>query len=258
MRAGLVRPPPRLRVREVGLAYGAAEVLRDVSFELGAGERLAVVGPNGAGKSSLLRCLTGLAQGSRGAVEIDGIGLPALGRGALAQRIAVVPQLSLVPFALRVEALVGLGRIPHEDPWRGPTAADRAAVDRAIEQVGLGGLRRRDVRHLSLGERQLALVAMALAQSAPLLLLDEPTVHLDIRHRVRIMEVLVELAERDGVSVIAVLHDIGLARHFFPRILLLDQGRLVADGPPERVLAPAFAASIFGVRPELLAAASSP
>ncbi|MGH2467656.1 MAG: ABC transporter ATP-binding protein [Candidatus Limnocylindrales bacterium] len=258
MSAGTVPVPARLSVRGVGLAYGAHEVLRDVSFELGAGERLAVVGPNGAGKSSLLRCLTGLAPGARGAVAVDGLALGALGREALARRIAVVPQLSLVPFALRVEALVGLGRIPHEDPWRGPGAADREAVDRAIELVGLEDLRQRDVRHLSLGERQLALVAMALAQSAPLLLLDEPTVHLDIRHRVRIMEVLVELAERDGVSVIAVLHDIGLARHFFPRLLLLDQGGLVADGPPERVLAPAFAASVFGVRPELLAAASSP
>jgi iron complex transport system ATP-binding protein len=161
----------------------------------------------------------------------------------------------MVPFAMRVEALVALGRIPHEDPWRGPSAADTAAVERAIELVGLSELRRRDVRQLSLGERQLALVALALAQEAPLLILDEPTVHLDIRHRVRIMELLVQLAEQDGVTVVAVLHDLALARHFFPRVALLDHGRLVADGPPDTVLAPGLAGPVFGVAPDLLAVA---
>ena len=248
---------PRLAARGVGLAYGAREVLLDVSFELGAGERLVLVGPNGAGKSSLLRCLTGVASGVQGTVLLDGSPLRALDRAAVARRIAVVPQLTALPFAMTVEALVGLGRIPHEDPWRGPSSADHEAVAAALERVGLVDFRHRDVRQLSLGERQLAFVALALAQSAGLLLLDEPTVHLDIRHRVQVMSVLVDLAERQGVSVVAVLHDIGLARHFFPRLLLLAEGRLVADGPPERILASEAAAGAFGVSSEMLEAAAS-
>lgn len=247
--------PPRLVAEGVSLRYGAREVVHEVSFALAAGERLALLGPNGAGKSSLLRCLTGVAAGAGGRVRLDGVALSGLSRADVARRIAVVPQQTMLPFAMRVDELVGLGRIPYEDPWRGPTAEDAAAVDGALARVGLTELRRRDVRQLSLGERQLALVAMALAQSAGLLVLDEPTVHLDIRHRVRVMEVLVELAGQEGVSVVAVLHDIGLARHFFPRVLLLDGGRLVADGPPDMVLAAPTTAEAFGVAPALLRAA---
>jgi ABC-type cobalamin/Fe3+-siderophores transport system ATPase subunit len=247
-------PAPRLALRGVGLAYGRRIVLEDVSFDLEAGERLAIVGPNGAGKSSLLRCLTGLAANPRGTVALDGILLRELDRQTIARRVGVVPQLTVLPFAMRVEDLVALGRIPHEDPWRGPGPTDREAVDAAIERVGLAALRQRDVRQLSLGERQLALVALALAQSTRLIVLDEPTVHLDIRHRVRVMEVLVELAEREAVSVVAVLHDLGLARHFFPRVALLGGGRLVADGPPDEVLAASIAAPVFGVTAAQLAA----
>ena len=164
-----------------------------------------------------------------------------------------MPGQAALPFATRVEEVVALGRLPHEDPFRGPRPADREAIDAAIERVGIGALRGRDVRELSLGERQLVLIALAVAQAAPLLVLDEPTVHLDLRHQVAVMDLLVDLNRRDGVAVLAVLHDLALAAHFFPRVVVLDGGRVVADGPPSFALAPERVRATFGVDPAIFA-----
>jgi len=139
--------------------------------------------------------------------------------------------------------------LPHEHPVRGMRPGDRAAVAAAIERVGVGHLLGRDARELSLGERQLVLIALAVAQAAPVLVLDEPTVHLDLRHQVGAMELLVDLNERDGTTIVAVLHDLALAAHFFPRLVLLDAGRIVADGSPADVLTPARIREVFGVDP---------
>ena len=245
----IVRQLVALEAVDVG--YRNRVVLRDVSFEIGSGERVALVGPNGAGKSSLLRVLAGLVGVRRGSVLLDRRPIESLGRAAIARLISAVPAASL-PFAMRVEEVVALGRLPHEDPIRGLRPADRAAVAAAIDRVGLGHLLGRDVRELSLGERQLVLLALAVAQEAPLMLLDEPTVHLDLRHQVETMDLLVDLNERDGTTVVAVLHDLTLAAHFFPRVLALDHGRLVADGPARDVLSPAIVQDVFGVDPMLL------
>ena len=145
-----------------------------------------------------------------------------LDRLDVARRLAVVPGVAGLPFATRVEEVIALGRLPHEDPLRGARPSDRAAVAAAIERVGVGHLLGRDARELSLGERQLVLIAMAVAQATPVLVLDEPTVHLDLRHQVETMELLVDLNERDGTTIVAVLHDLALASHFFPRLILLD------------------------------------
>ena len=177
-----------------------------------------------------------------------------LDRPAIARRLAVVPQLAALPFATRVEEVVALGRLPHEDALRGPREADRAAVAAAIDRVGLRPLVGRDARELSLGERQLVFLALAVAQQAPVLLLDEPTVHLDLGHQVQIMELLRDLNERDGTTILAVLHDLSLAAHFFPRLVLLDVGRIASDGPPAEVLAPHRVRSVFRVDPGLIRA----
>lgn len=244
-----------LDIRRVVLDYGPRRVLDDVSVALEPGAMVALVGPNGAGKSSLLRCVTGLAHPRSGEVLIDDRPIAAIDRALLARTMAVVPGQTVVAFPMRVAELVALGRIPHEHPWLGPRPVDRQRIDLAIERVGIGHLRDRDVRELSLGERQLGVLAMAVAQDARLLLLDEPTVHLDLRHQVAVMELLRDLAQRDGVTVLAVLHDIALATHFFDRLLLLDGGRLVADGSPAEVLAPARVRDVYGVDPRLISSA---
>lgn len=241
-----------LDVRAVSLDYGRRRVVDDVSVSLNAGELVALIGPNGAGKSSLLRCVTGLVAPTEGAVAIDRSPLASIDRLRLAQTIAVVPGQTVVAFPMRVHELVALGRIPHEHPLRGQRDSDRRSVDAALDRVGITHLRERDVRELSLGERQLAVLAMAVAQDARLLILDEPTVHLDLRHQVAVMELLVELSKRDGVTVLAVLHDIALARVFFDRLLLLDQGRLIADGPPAAVLTASNVRAVYGVDPALV------
>jgi len=175
-----------------------------------------------------------------------------LSREALARRLAVVPQLAVLPFSARVEEVVGLGRLPHEDPLRGPRPADRAAVAAAIDRVGLGRLIGRDARELSLGERQLVLVALAIAQAAPIVALDEPTVHLDIRHQVEVMELLADLNERDGTTILAVLHDLNLAVRYFPRIVLVADGRIHGDGAARDVLSAEEIRDVFGVDPAIL------
>jgi iron complex transport system ATP-binding protein len=243
---------PILALSGVSVAFGSRAILNGVDLSLAAGERIALVGPNGAGKSTLLRTMAGSLKPGSGSVRLCGDELETIGRKALARSIAVVPELAQLPFAMTVEEVVALGRLPHEPPLTGSRVSDELAIDAAIERVGAGHLRGRDARALSLGERQLVFVAVAVAQSAPILVLDEPTAHLDIRHQVDVMELLVDLNERDGTTIVAVLHDLTLAAHFFPRVVVMDGGRIVADGDPSTALAPDAIRAVFGVDPALV------
>jgi iron complex transport system ATP-binding protein len=243
---------PIVELDAVTAAYRERRVLVDVSLRIEAGERIVLIGPNGAGKSTLLAVASGLLRPLAGRVRLSGEPVEGLDRLEIARRMAVVPGAANLPFATRVEEVVALGRLPHEDPFRGARPADRAAIAGAIERVGVGHLLGRDARELSLGERQLVLIAMAVAQAAPILVLDEPTVHLDLRHQVEAMELLVDLNVRDGTTIVAVLHDLTLAAHFFPRLVLLDAGRVVADGAPAVVLGPDRIREVFGVDPSFV------
>lgn len=238
----------RVDIDGLGLRYGRVHVLRDIDLHLAPGEQVCLVGPNGAGKSSLLRCLTGLTEPTAGSVALDGQPLASIERSAIAKAISVVPSQLDVPFSMAVEELVRLGRIPHENPFTGADDEDLAAVDSAITRVGIDDLRGRDVRQLSMGERQLVLLAMAVAQGGRLIVLDEPTVHLDLRHQVEVLTLMERLAA-DGLTVLAVLHDLPLAAHFFPRLVLLDRGQLVADGAPGEVLRPERIRDVYEVDP---------
>jgi iron complex transport system ATP-binding protein len=240
--------PPALEARALGVRFGDRWVLRDVDLAIRPGERVCLVGPNGAGKSTLIRCLTGLQAPTTGRALLAAVDVGSVDRPALSRRLAVVPGQARLPFAMTVEEMVALGRTPWLHPWRGETAADRAAVRAAMRRVGIDGLRDRDVRTLSLGERQLVLIATALGQGGRILVLDEPTVHLDLRHQVGVMELLVRLSE-EGMTVLAVLHDLALARESFPRLVLLDGGRIVADGTPADVLTAERVREVYGVEP---------
>jgi iron complex transport system ATP-binding protein len=243
---------PILAADAVTVDYGDRTILADASLSLRAGERVALVGPNGAGKSTLLRVLTGVLEPRRGNVTLQGEAIRTLDRKAVARAIAVVPELVQVPFAMTVREVVALGRLPHDPPLSGSRQVDDDAVEAALERVGVGQLADRDARRLSTGERQLVFVAIALAQAASILVLDEPTAHLDIRHQVEVMQLLVDLNERDGVTIVAVLHDLALAANFFPRVALMRAGRIVADGPPASTLDAGHIRGVFGVDPALV------
>jgi iron complex transport system ATP-binding protein len=247
----MTEPGLQIDIDGLGLRYDTAQILSDIDLHIEAGERLCLVGPNGAGKSSLLRCLTGLAEPTAGSVRLDGVPIAEIERSTLARTISVVPSQVDLPFSMPVEDVVRLGRIPHENPFTGQTDKDRDVADAAIRRVGIEKLRGRDVRQLSMGERQLVLVAMALAQGGRLIVLDEPTVHLDLRHQVEVLQLIEGLAD-DGLTVIAVLHDLPLASHFFGRLALLDEGRLMADGTPAEVLSPDRIREVYDVDPRFV------
>jgi ABC-type cobalamin/Fe3+-siderophores transport system ATPase subunit len=244
--------PSVIATSALTVAYAERTVVDRADLRVAAGERLALVGPNGAGKSSLLRAITGVLTPRSGTVELRGEPLDRTHRSALARTIAVVPEVADLPFAMPVQEVVALGRLPHDPPLTGLRPTDVAAIDAAIERVGISHLRRRDMRELSMGERQLVFIAVAVAQSAPILVLDEPTAHLDIRHQVDVMELLVDLNRRDGTTIVAVLHDLALAAHFFPRVVVLADGRIVADGPPSETLDADRIREVFGVDPALV------
>jgi iron complex transport system ATP-binding protein len=241
----------RVDIDGLELRYDDAPILAEVDLHIDPGERLCLVGPNGAGKSSLLRCLTGVSAPTRGLVRLDEVPLAEIERSTLARTISVVPSQVDLPFSMPVEDVVRLGRIPHEHPFTGQTDQDRAAVDAAIGRVGIEKLRGRDVRQLSMGERQLVLVAMAVAQGGRLIVLDEPTVHLDLRHQVEVLQLIERLSD-DGLTVLAVLHDLPLAAHFFPRLVLLDDGRIVADGSATEVLSPERIREVYEIDPRFV------
>ncbi len=237
----------------VTAAYGPRVVLRDCSFAIGTGEIVAVVGPNGAGKSTLLRVLAGLLKPSAGAVALDGQNVRTMSRSALARRIAVVPQIFDTLFPFTVREVVALGRTARLGAFGRASAGDLAAVERAIGELELGSLASRRIDQLSGGERQRAVLAMALAQETDVLLLDEPTVHLDPGHQLATLALLRELGSRRQLAVCAVLHDLNLASAFASRIVALADGSIVRDGTPLEVLHPDLIRAVFGDGLEVVA-----
>ena len=229
----------------VEAGYGARHVLRGVDLTLEPGGLIALVGPNGAGKSTLLRALAGLIRPTSGSVSLDGADVLGMSRAALASRIAVVPQSFDTLFPFTVREIVGLGRSARLGLFARPTVADREAVERAIRDQELADLADRRVDALSGGERQRVVLAMALAQEASVLLLDEPTAHLDPSHQRGVLLRVGELARTRNVVTFAVLHDLNLAA-LADRVVVLDDGSVVADGPPASALAGDVVRRVFG------------
>jgi iron complex transport system ATP-binding protein len=236
-----------LHAEAVAAGYGARMVLHGCTLPIARGEVVAIVGPNGAGKSTLLRVLAGLLRPSSGSVRIDGVDMATLGRRELARRIAVVPQIFDTLFPFSVREVVGLGRTARLGIFGGASPADAAAVERAIADLDLADLASRRIDRLSGGERQRAVLAMALAQEADVLLLDEPTVHLDPAHQVAMLRLVRELACARGLAVAAVLHDLNLAASMATRLVVIADGAVVCDGAPETVLNAELIRDVFGL-----------
>ena len=226
--------------------YGDRTVLRGCDLALRGGELVAIVGPNGAGKSTLLRVLAGLLRPRSGVVRLDGIELVSLSRAGIAQRIAVVPQVFETLFPFTVREVVALGRTARLGLFGRAGPVDVAAVERALRDLELDELAPRRIDALSGGERQRAVLAMALAQDADVLLLDEPTVHLDPAHQVATLELVRALAAERGLVVAAVLHDLNLASALASRVVVVADGRIVRDGTPHEVISDELIRAVFG------------
>ena len=232
---------------------GRRDVLRDLDLRVAPGEVVALLGPNGSGKTTLLRLLTGQLRPDAGTVTFDGRSVGDWPRGALARRVAVLPQQLELPAGFRVAELVEMGRAPHATRLFGSTADDEHAVRRALVDADALDLAHRFADELSGGERQRVLVAMALAQEPELLLMDEPTLHLDLAHQVALLAAIRRLRTQRGLTVVAVLHDLNLAAEFAPRVVVLSGGRVAAEGPPATVLTPELVEEVYGVRVEAVA-----
>jgi iron complex transport system ATP-binding protein len=236
-------------VKASGLSagYDGHPVLEGVDLEVRPGELLAIVGPNGSGKTTLLRALAGTLKPTAGTATVGGaevFGLPARER---ARRLAVVPQSNAVEFAFTVREVVEMGRTPYLTGLGTLSKADRAAVDKALERAGVTALADRVATDLSAGQGQLVSIARALAQESTVLLLDEPTAHLDVTHQIEVMGTVRRLAHEGNMACAAVLHDLNLAAAFADRIMLLAKGRARACGAPAEVLTRANIAATFGL-----------
>lgn len=239
-------PKLDLVVDNVSFAYASRSVLEDISFHIRGGDFVGIIGPNGSGKSTLLKNMSRVLAPQGGAIYLAEEDLEKIPRGRLARKIAVVPQETAVNFAFTVEEVVLMGRTPHlgRFQWEGPE--DHRIAREAMEATGILPLAQRPITTLSGGERQRAIIAQALAQQPRVLLLDEPTSHLDISHQVEIFELLRVLSQREQVTVIANLHDLNLAAQYCDYLILLSEGRVFALGSPAKVLTPENVEAVYG------------
>jgi len=233
--------------------YGTESIVQDISFALEAGEWLSILGANGCGKSTLLRLLSRILPPQRGAIFLDGKAIHTQPTQAIAQTLALLPQQQTIPPGLTVWQLVSLGRMPHQPWWRWDLdASDRQQVALALASTGLTSYSDRPVEQLSGGERQRAFLALALAQSPQVLLLDEPTTYLDLHYQLELLELLKHLNQQKGIAIITVLHDVNLAARFSDRLALLKDGQLRYLGTPDTVLTPTTLAEIFAIEAAIL------
>ncbi|MEZ0366150.1 ABC transporter ATP-binding protein [Mycobacterium sp. pUA109] len=237
------------------LCFGYADGghrLSEVSLSVQPGQVCCLLGPNGAGKTTLLRCLLGLLTPQSGTIRVTGEPAGRLARRELARRIAYVPQHSSTPFPFSTLDIAVTGRTPYLRPMASPSAADRRAATAVLDRLGIGALADRPYSVLSGGERRLALMARAVVQDAPLLVLDEPTAALDFGNEARILQVVTELA-RAGRSVLMTTHQPWHALHCGERAVLMRGGRVLADGPAGQVVTAQRLSELYGVPVRVLA-----
>ncbi|KAB1188820.1 MULTISPECIES: heme ABC transporter ATP-binding protein [Haloferax] len=226
---------PAIKLDEVSVSLGGQTILDGISADIGDGTFVGLIGPNGAGKTTLLRTLNGALAPDSGTVHVAGENIHALSSKAASRLVATVPQTTSVTFDFPVREVVKMGRTPHRGRFDGWSAADEDAVDAAMRRTSVAALADRPVTEISGGERQRVLIARALAQETPTLLLDEPTASLDINHQVRTLELVDDLVG-DGTTAVAAIHDLNLAAHYCDVLILLADGRILSAGDPATVL----------------------
>ena len=236
-----------IEAHDVTVRLSGTALVDGASLTAEAGRLVGLIGPNGAGKTTLLRALLGLVEMAGGRVVLAGRDMTDMPAHRRARHLGYLPQGGVIHWPITVDRLVTLGRLPHQEPWRSLSAADRRAVADALVATDVAHLRHRVATTLSGGERTRALLARVLATGAPIILVDEPIAGLDPEHQLAVMTLLAGLAEQ-GRTVLAVLHDLGLAARFCHQLVLLDKGGVVASGPPAEVLTTDNLARVYRIR----------
>jgi ABC-type cobalamin/Fe3+-siderophores transport system ATPase subunit len=234
-----------LKIEDLSVAYGSRLVISGISLEVNSGEVLALIGPNGAGKSTLLRAVSGVVPVQAGLVRTNGDDLLSLSTMQRARALAVVPQIATMPPAFSVWETVLLGRTPYLNFLGQVSEKDEEIARLALARVDALDLAERRVGELSGGEQQRVLLARAMAQSTPILLLDEPTSNLDLHYQVNFMETVSSLAHQDNLAILVALHDLNLAARYSDRIALLVDGKIKAAGTPRQVLTPELISAVY-------------
>lgn len=245
-------PEEAVRVERVSLSYGETPVLRGVDLAIAQGELVALVGVNGCGKSTLLRVCAGALDADDGTVHVAGRDLRSFSGRALAREVAVLHQHAPPVPGLTVRQLVRQGRYPHRGPLRMLVDTEDTHCADAMVATGVVHMADREIDGLSGGERQRARLALALAQDTPTIFLDEPTSYLDVRHQLEVLELVRHIHQEHGRTIVMVLHDLAQAARFADRVVVLDQGRVVADGPWAAVLTPSLMSGVFGVDADVM------
>ena len=233
---------------DLHISYGGPKIIEGLNVTIPNGEVTAIIGPNGCGKSTLLRALARILTPDKGIVFLDGIDIGNIPTREVARKLGILTQNQRAPEAVSVSDLVRRGRYPHQrifDQW---SKEDEKAVDHALEITGLSEYKEKHVDELSGGQKQRVWIAMILAQDTNLMLLDEPTTHLDMPHQIEILEMLVKLSVDEDRTVVLVLHDINMAARYCSNLIALKEGKILATGRPSKVVTTEMVESIFGLK----------
>jgi iron complex transport system ATP-binding protein len=241
-----------LETQHLELGYEQRTVVENLNLRLQNGKISTIIGANGSGKSTILRSLARLLKPKTGAVLLSGKSIQTLPSKTVAQQLAILPQAPTAPEGITVEALVQFGRYPHQKFLQPRSSEDDAQIQAALEQTKMLEFKNRPLETLSGGQRQRAWIAMALAQDTPLLLLDEPTTYLDIKHQLEVLHLLEELNAQTGKTIVMVLHDLNQAARYSHELIAVKNGQVVAQDTPERVLTHALLREVFGLEVHIL------
>ncbi|SMC95446.1 iron complex transport system ATP-binding protein [Desulfocicer vacuolatum DSM 3385] len=236
-----------LKLLNISASYQDIPILENIYLNISSKLFYGIIGPNGAGKTTLLKIMTGIKGPDAGEVLLQGKKINRFAKKEVAKIMAVVPQSSFVPPLFTVEDVVSMGRYPFQQLRFSDSDADRRCVDEAMEKTGINGLRHRRINELSGGQRQEVIIARALAQTPQILMLDEPTANLDIKHQMKILHLTSALVRNEGMAAVMVIHDLNLAARFCDRLILLHDKKILTMGTPETVLTPAHLKTAYGV-----------